>query len=256
MMRSFIYFVFSFYCIAGLHAQQPSSPSAAPSPKDSQPALLDETLNLARGHQDFKDLYFKQHEQEFVRLVKEGQSPQILFIGCSDSRVVPDLILNTRPGQLFVIRTAGNFVTPYNFQSVDGVAATLQYAIEVLNIPHIIVCGHSHCGAIEGLFKELPEQLGILQRWLKLGEGAKKMTLLSAKPSTPKEELFATAEEMNVIFQLEHLMSFPFVKKRIAEGKLELHGWYFKIETGQLWYYNTEQYKFIPLAESKSTMPR
>lgn len=246
MIRFLQYFLVSLNLLMGLDAaQSPSAPESSPQP--IQASLLEEILNLARGHKEFKELYFKQHEADFVRLVKEGQSPKILFIGCSDSRVVPDLILSTRPGDLFVIRTAGNFVTPYRFQTVDGVAATIQYAIEVLNIPHIVVCGHSHCGAIKGLFQELPSNLDILQQWLKLGEQAKRMTLMTAKPSTPKEELYATAEEISVIFQLEHLMTYPFVRKKIDEGKLELHGWYFKIETGEVLYYNTEQYRFLPL---------
>lgn len=210
--------------------------------------LLDQSLNWARGHQTFKDLHYKQHEAEFVRLVKEGQSPQTLFIGCSDSRVVPDLILNTRPGDLFVVRTAGNFVPPADFQAADGVGASVQFAIEVLNVPHLVVCGHSHCGAIQGLFQDLdPAKMGIVQKWLKFGDEAKKMVLAMTNPNTPKEEIYALAEKLSVIFQLEHLMSFPYIKKRVEEGKLELHGWYFKIETGELWYYNNEEYRFTPL---------
>lgn len=245
MLQYMIYLILSFGMIFSVPAQQ--NMTAKSSSASQQLPLLDETLRLAQGHQEFKDLYFKQHEDEFVRLVKEGQNPQTLFIGCSDSRVVPDLILNARPGDLFVIRTAGNFVAPYLFQPIDGVAATIQYAVEVLNVRHIIICGHSHCGAIKGLFQELPEKLDILQRWLKLGEKAKQMTLVTAKNSTPKEDLYATAEEISVIFQLEHLMTFPFIKKRVKEGALELHGWYFKIETGEIWYYNTEQYRFLPV---------
>lgn len=211
--------------------------------------LLDQILNFAKGHQEFKDLYFKQHEAEFVRLVEQGQNPQILFISCSDSRVVPDLILNTRPGDLFVIRNAGNFVPPINFPAAGGVAATIQYAVEVLNVRHIIVCGHSHCGAIQGLFQDLDSQrFDILKKWLTLGEEAKQMALLATKLTNHlKEDIYSVTEKISVIYQLEHLMSYPFVKKRVLDGKLELHGWYFKIETGQLWYYNGEQYRFLPL---------
>ncbi|WP_228840575.1 carbonic anhydrase [Candidatus Protochlamydia phocaeensis] len=227
--------------------------NGAEQPNKQEPqeqTLLNQTLNFARGHQEFKDLYFKQHEQEFIRLVQEGQSPQTLFIGCSDSRIVPDLILGTRPGDLFVIRTAGNFVPPYEDNAWDGVSATIQYAIEALNVKHIIICGHSHCGAIQGLFKQLdPTKLGIIQRWLKFGEEAKKMTLMSAKPNTPKEELYEIAEQISVIYQLEHLMSFPFVKKRVDEGKLDLHGWYYKIETGEVFYYDPETYRFQSLSK-------
>lgn len=229
-------------------AELPALPENKQAAEGKEDSLLDRTLIYAKGHQEFRDLYFKQHEAEFVRLVEEGQSPKTLFIGCSDSRIVPDLILNTRPGDLFVIRTAGNFIPPSDFKAPDGVGATVQYAVEVLNIPHIVVCGHSHCGAIAGLFKSLdPDKLGILQRWLTFGEEAKKTTLLTAKPSTSQEELNSTAEKISVIYQLEHLMSYPFIKKRVDEGKLDLHGWYYKIETGELWYYQTEQYRFILL---------
>lgn len=216
---------------------------------------LDQTLNFARSHQAFRELDFKQHESEFVRLVEEGQSPQTLFIGCSDSRIVPELILNMRPGDLFVIRTAGNFVPPASFQEVDGVGATIQFAVEVLNVKDIIVCGHSHCGAVRGLFQDLdPVKFGLLKRWIQFGEQAKKMALLTTKPDTPKEDLYCLAEKLSVLYQLEHLMSFPFVHKRMSEGKLQLHGWYFKIETGEIWYYDPEQYRFKSLVESQQPL--
>lgn len=209
-------------------------------------ATIEETLSFARGHQIFRDLYFKQNEQEFIRLVKEGQSPQTLFIGCSDSRVVPDLILNTRPGDLFVIRTAGNFVPPYAASSWgDGVSATVQFAIEYLDVKQIIVCGHSHCGAIQGLFNPLDNhKFGILKKWLRFGEEAKKMTLETVKPSTPMEEVYQVAEEISVVFQLQHLLTFPFIKQRVDNGTLALHGWYYKIETGELSYYDARTYQF------------
>jgi carbonic anhydrase len=240
---------------SGLQADTPPTPSA-PSPAEVVPEqqLLDQTLNFARRHQAFKELEFRQHEDEFVRLVDEGQSPQTLFIGCSDSRIIPELVLNMRPGDLFVIRTAGNFVPPANFQEADGVMATVQYAVEVLNVRHIIICGHSHCGAIKGLFQELdPAKFGILKRWLQFGEQAKKMALLTAKPSTPNEDLYALTEKISVIYQLEHLLSYPFIKRRVDEGKLQLHGWYFRIETGDIFYYDPQQYRFTLLSEKLQT---
>lgn len=220
---------------------------------DSQAqTTLNQVLDFARGHQEFKDVYFKEYEQEFVRLVEEGQSPHTLFIGCSDSRVLPDLILGTRPGDLFVIRTAGNFVPPYNEKGDDGVSATIQYALEVLNVKHIIVCGHSHCGAIKGLFQNIDSTtLGILKRWLQFGEDAKQMTLKVAKPGTPEKDLYSIAEQISVIYQLEHILTFPGVKKRVDEGSLVLHGWYYKIETGEVSYYDPAMYQFKPLNNLK-----
>lgn len=236
------------------------APPLPPSPSQSQEeSMLNETLRFAKGHNEFKNLYFKQHEDDFVRLVKDGQNPQTLFISCSDSRVVPDLILSSRPGDLFVIRNAGNFVPPINYSasdSPDGAVATIQYATEVLNVKHIIVCGHSHCGAIRGLFKQLDPQLGFLKNWLRLGEEAKRIAEMSRpahQVDSPfgsfKEDIYSVTEKISVIYQLEHLMSYPFIKKRVNEGSLELHGWYFKIESGELFYYNVEQYQFIPLTK-------
>jgi len=210
--------------------------------------LIDETLKYAKGHQDFKDLYFKQHEQEFVRLVEQGQSPQTLYIGCSDSRVVPSLITNTRPGDLFVIRTAGNFVPPFQETCPDGVAATLQYALEVLGVKHIIVCGHSHCGAIKGLYDKLdPAKLGLVDKWIRYGEPAKKMAMQTINDKGSKEQLYEVTEKISVIFQLENLLTYPFIKKRVDDKQLELHGWYYTIETGEIDYYDPELYTFKDL---------
>lgn len=242
----------AFHLILGLNAQMSTSSQTLPK-LSAQETLLDDTLRFARNHQDFKDLYFRQNETEFVRLIHEGQNPKILFIGCSDSRVVPELILNSQPGDIFVVRTAGNFVPPFVPQSADGVSATIQYAIEVLKIPHVIVCGHSHCGAIKGLFQDLdPGKLGLIRGWIKLGESAKQLTLQIAKPSTSQEDIYRTTEEINVLVQLEHLFSFPFIKSAIEKGELILHGWYFDIESGNLFYYNTEKNQFVPLIEKIS----
>lgn len=219
-----------------------------------EPATEDRSLEFARGHETFRNVSFKLHEEEYVRLVKEGQSPKTLMISCSDSRVIPELISSSNPGQLFVIRTAGNFV-PKNEgdKTDDGVSATIQYAIEVLNITDIIVCGHSNCGAIDGLFSTDPKlaKLTILGRWLRWGEEVKKFTLLTVKSTTSTEKRNRIAERLSVIYQLEHLLTFPFVKQRVDEGKLFLHGWYFDIASGQVNYYDPKTYKFEPLVLSR-----
>lgn len=211
--------------------------------------LINQTLNFAKGHQKFKDIYFKQHEKEFVRLVEEGQNPQTLFIGCSDSRIVPDLILNTKPGDLFVIRTAGNFVPRYQADAADGISASIQFAVEILNVRHIIICGHSHCGAIEALFKNTNEtgSNSILERWLKLGQEARDMTLKTTKSDTSQQDLCFITGQISIIYQLENLLTFPVIKKKVDDGALDLHGWYYHIETGDVTYYNSELYQFISL---------
>lgn len=207
-------------------------------------------LQYARGHQEFKEVYFKQHEEEFQRLVKQGQAPETLYIGCSDSRVVPNLILGTKPGELFVIRTAGNFVPLYDEEADDGVSATVQYAVEVVNVKHIIVCGHSHCGAIKGLYDPLDKKFAVLKRWLKWGEEAKAMALKTTNQKASKEQIYKMTEQLSVIYQLKHILSFPYIKKRVEEGKLELHGWYYEIETGDLYFYECGSCSF-----QKATSP-
>lgn len=214
----------------------------------TQELVLDNTLNFAKRHQQFHNLHFKQNEGEFVRLIKEGQSPKIAFIGCSDSRVIPEFILNAKKGEIFVIRTAGNFVPPFSPQTIEGVSATLQFAVEALKIPHIVVCGHSHCGAVRGMFQDLnPEQLGLVKGWIKNGLEAKELTLKATSPSTPQEEIYKTAEEINVLVQLEHMLTFDFIRKALEENRIQLHGWYFDIEEGRLLYYDSEKNRFLPL---------
>lgn len=223
-------------------------------PSTSKDAALERVLQYAAGHQEFKNLYFKEHEQDFLRLVREGQTPQVLFIGCSDSRVVPNLILSANPGDLFVIRTAGNFVPPPDpFIAWDGVAASLQYAVEVIGVKDIIVCGHSQCGAIKGLFQQLDDQkLGLVNKWLQIGEKAKQITLLSTKgQSISQEELYRLAEKISVVFQLDHLMCFPFVKTRVENNTLFLHGWYFDIEKGEISYFDPQKEQYFPLIQTK-----
>lgn len=226
--------------------------SAAETDEELEKKYIDQTLNFARGHSEFKELYFKQYEPEFIRLVQQGQSPQILFISCSDSRVIPDLMLNTRPGDLFVIRTAGNFVPPASANQSDGVAATIQYAVEVLNVKHIIICGHSDCGAIAGLYKTLePEKLGILDRWIRWGEPAKKIALLATKLTNFNENILPITEQISVLYQLENLLTYPFIKNRVDQGTIQLHGWYFEIDTGELSYYDIQKHGFVPLIKKQ-----
>ncbi len=217
----------------------------------STPSGLSKVFDYAPGHHEFKSLYFKEHETEYLRLVENGQTPSTLYIGCSDSRIIPDLILGTKPGDLFIIRTAGNLVPKYSPDIAwDGVAASIEYAVSVLQVSDIIVCGHSHCGAIKELLEPqtTPEQI-MIKKWLALAEKAKQiMALLSTASSKPTlAEKCAITEHISVICQLDHLMSFPFIKKKVDEGDLFLHGWYYTIETGEIDYYDTASYKFHPL---------
>jgi len=204
---------------------------------------------LIEGHNDFQSVKFKKNQERFKHLVEEGQDPKALFIGCSDSRVMPALITNSKPGDLFIARNIGNFVPPFNpDQAYHATASAIEYAVSVLEVSDIIVCGHSECGAIASLYKKIKpsnENLHTL-KWLELGESAKRSALLSMGGET-QEEILRYTEKISVIFQLENLLSYPAVKRRMEEGNLFLHGWHYDLKSGSIEYYNEELYAFKKL---------
>jgi len=206
---------------------------------------------LIEGHSDFQSVKFKNNKERFKYLVEEGQDPKALFIGCSDSRVMPALITNSKPGDLFIARNIGNFVAPFNpSQDYHATASAIEYAVSVLEVSDIIVCGHSECGAIAALYKDIKpseENLHTI-KWLELGESAKRSALLSMK-GKPKAEILHYTEKVSVIFQLENLLTYPAVKRRVAEGSLFLHGWHYDLKNGKIEYYDEEQYEFKELSE-------
>ena len=204
---------------------------------------------LLEGNDVFKNSYFKEHAKELVNLAKNGQQPKALFIGCADSRVVPDLILQSSPGDLFVLRNVGNFVAPYKpDEDFHATAAGIEYAISVLKISQIIICGHTHCGAIHSLYEDMDEPHMIhTKKWLSLGEKAKTMALLALGKEGDKEVLLRLTEKLSIITQIENLLTYPSVKKRVDEGKINIHGWIYEIDTGGIEYYDPEVSEFKAL---------
>ncbi len=202
----------------------------------------------AKGNELFRT-YFKKNKEELLRLVKEGQKPKALFIGCSDSRVIPDLMLQTKPGDLFVLRNVGNFVPPYSpDDDYHATASGIEYAVSVLKVKEIIICGHSYCGACAALYEELDDTTLVhTKKWLSLGESAKKSALLSLGNNAAKEELLRLTERLSIVHQIENLLTYPSVKKRFEMNDLYIHGWYYHIENGTIEYYDAESYEFKPL---------
>lgn len=202
----------------------------------------------AEGNKLFRT-YFKKNKESLLKLVTSGQTPKALFIGCSDSRVIPDLIIQSNPGDLFVIRNVGNFVPPFKpDEDFHATASGIEYAVSVLKVQEIIICGHTHCGACNHLYEKIENNSLIhTKKWLELGESAKKSAILSLGIDAPKNELLRLTEKLSVIKQIENILTYPNVKKRYENGELAIHGWYYDIETGNIDYYNAESYEFLPL---------
>ncbi len=214
---------------------------------------MNKIAELEKGHETFKKVKFKANEDRFKKLVSQGQNPKALFIGCSDSRVMPNMITSTGAGDLFIIRNIGNFVPAFKPDSdFHATAAAIEYAVSTLEVNDIIVCGHSHCGAIGALYKTLkPTEENIHTiKWLELGNMAKKVAT-AALPQADKTELLDYTEKVSVIFQLENLLSYPAVKRRVEEGTLYLHGWHYDLESGEIAYYDDEEMVFAALGDKK-----
>jgi len=208
-------------------------------------------LAYVEGNELFQKAYFKEHEAELLRLAKEGQNPKALFIGCSDSRVIPDLMIQSKPGDLFVMRNVGNFVPPYKpDEDFHATATAIEYAVSVLRVSEIIICGHTHCGACQALFEEISDPSLIhTRKWLSLGEKAKQNAVKSLGSDTDKEKLLRLTEKFSILIQIENLLTYPYVNKLVKEEKLFIHGWYYDIETGRIRYYDPEQKAFVPLGD-------
>ena len=203
---------------------------------------------VIEGHRRFLAEVFPEKKFHF-HLLAEGQAPQWLFITCADSRVLPDLILGTEPGDLFIARSIGN-VVPIASQDVDGVTATIEYAVEVLKVRHAIVCGHSDCGALKAaLDRSKLENLPKARRWLDHVQAAfaYRQPLNSADGDSAE---LASLIRGNVVAQLMNLRAQPAVVPAEGAGRLTLHGWYYDILTGRIEEYDEEKRRFLPLTGS------
>ena len=200
------------------------------------------TKHLLSGHARFRSEYFSE-EADFLRmLAREGQNPSALYIGCSDSRVVPELLTTCRPGELFVVRNIANVVPA--FEHADcSVGAAIEYAVAVLEVDHVIVCGHDLCGgvkaALDGIDK-LTEHAS-LHEWVRLIEPAAKT---AREIERDPKQLLRTAVEENVLDSMDNLISYPAVAKALAAHKIALHGWVYDIDAGALRVYDVATEEF------------
>ncbi len=208
---------------------------------------------LLEGNDVFKKSYFKKHKLELLDLAKNGQHPKALFIGCADSRVIPNLITQSAPGDLFVLRNVGNFVAPYKpDEDFHATASGIEYAVTALNVSEIIICGHTECGAIGALYAGLEDKAFIhTKKWLTLGEKAKSLAKLSIDKNASHEKLLRLTEKLSVVFQIENLLTYPYVKKGVEEGSIHIHAWIYDIHSGEIEYYDPDESAFKVLEENK-----
>ena len=200
---------------------------------------------VIEGHRRFHAEVFPARKQQF-HLLRDSQAPEFLFITCADSRIVPDMILGTGPGDLFISRNAGN-VVPVNAPEGDGVTATIEYAVEVLKVSHAILCGHSDCGALKAAVNtKALETLPKAKRWLKHVEAA----FQHRQPLNPEDGDGAELASLirgNVIAQLANLKAQPAVAWAMQQGTLAVHGWYYDILSGRIERYDEKLRRFVPL---------
>ncbi|MGA7858881.1 MAG: carbonic anhydrase [Terracidiphilus sp.] len=200
---------------------------------------------LIEGHKKFLAEVFPQRRHQF-HLLAESQAPEWLFITCSDSRIVPDMILGTGPGDLFITRNAGN-VVPLTGNDVDGCTATIEYAVDVLKVKHAIVCGHSDCGAMKAALDGAGlEKLPKARRWLHHVEAAFAHRQPQNNADGASAEL-ASLIRGNVVAQFLNLKAQPSVTRALAERRLEVHGWYYDILSGRIEQYDERMRRFLPL---------
>jgi carbonic anhydrase len=191
---------------------------------------------LVRGIERFRaDM---KHYGKLFETLADGQTPHTLFITCSDSRLVPNLITSTDPGELFIVRNVGNIIPPFNSDQLPAEGAALEYAVSVLGIKEIIVCGHSGCGAMKAIIAGTPTGLPSVDKWL---AHARSVRLLGSHP-TPED-----AARFNALRQLEHISTYPVVLEKLASGEIQLHAWFFDIRQGQLYGWDDDKESFILL---------
>lgn len=202
---------------------------------------------FAAGVVRFQKEVFPQKQELFEQL-SLGQKPEALFIACSDSRIEPAMITQTDPGELFICRNPGNIIPPHRNRT-GAVPASIEFAVSALNVPHVVVCGHTECGAMKAaLASEIQEDLPKMKAWLGYAKAAVEVVNELGKNSSPEERALMMLQQ-NVVLQLKHLETHPSVAARLARGNLQIHGWVYDIRTGSVDAYDQATGSFLPVSE-------
>jgi len=200
---------------------------------------------ILKGLSRFQKRVYPKHRELFHQLAL-GQRPQALFITCADSRIDPCMLTQTKPGDLFICRVIGNVVPPYP-DAIGGVSATIEYAVGVLGVPDVIVCGHTDCGVMKGVVNpQALEALTSVTAWLNYAQPARKAVAERASSLSDREFLLAVTER-NIIEQLSNLGTHPSVAARLEQGDLRLHGWLYDLGEGVVTSYDPDRSDFVPL---------
>ena len=207
---------------------------------------------LIDGVHQFRAQEFGKYRKLFRKLASDGQNPHTLFITCADSRVLAELITQSKPGDLFVVKNIGNIIPPADVTgSTNSTAAAIEFAVGTLGVQDIVVCGHSQCGAISALMLGVrnPAETPHLCSWLELAAPVRATIEQKYAHLTGEQRLTAAAQE-NTLFALENLRTYPCVQAGVEKGSLHLHAWFFKIATAELFDYDPESMQFVPLVRS------
>ncbi len=200
---------------------------------------------LFRGIMEFRKQDFESHKELFKKLGR-GQDPHTLFIGCADSRVIPALITKSFPGELFTVRNVANIVPPYR-ETQEWVSTTsaIEYAVKVLKVESIIICGHSNCGGCEAMNKSKEDlsELPFVSKWLEISSEVKGRVDQLVTDDSPEEREWLT-EQVNILVQMKNLLTYPYIKAAVNSQKIKIYGWHYIIETGEIFNFNDENRKF------------
>ncbi len=208
---------------------------------------------LVDGVKKFQSEVFAAKKDLFQRLAL-SQNPRALFITCSDSRIDPGLLTQTEPGELFILRNAGNIVPSYGSQ-IGGTTATIEYAIGILDVKNVIVCGHTDCAVMKGVLDpSLAKNLPSLKEWLLQAEATRQIIRDNYAHLKGDELLVRTIQE-NVRVQLAHLQTHPLIASRLRREAITLHGWVYSIPTGQVWAYDEDRDQFVSLSQAPLNEP-
>ena len=204
---------------------------------------------LYHGIETFKKAHFHR-DRAFYRQLSRQQCPEAFFITCADSRIDPNLVTQSRPGDLFIVRNVGNLIPPHgSIGDANSMAAALEFAVQVLQVADIIVCGHSGCGAMQALLEDdgSGEEPSHLRGWLQIAAPVKERVQQRCTTSSTAHQL-RMLEQENVLEQIENLRTYPFINAAFLEGRLRIHGWYYDIAGGTVSFYEPEAARFERIA--------